>query len=422
MRKLRSILCLLCLAALVPLLGYSRRFLPQDNRALVEKKYAGWSGVLRLWVFTGWEAGGSLPAWLNRCIEGYEKQHPGVYVQPQAVDAGAIAGFRDSGIRPPDMLLFPPGLLEDADGLLPLETTGLRPELARTGLWGDAVCAVPVAMGGYIWAWNAALIDGIPGSWRDVDAASVAPVSPEDDEWHSRSAALLALCSGRFSDGAPETGGDAVAPGVDLGLPGGAPSPAPTAAPPNEGARTCELPEDFAFDENALRRFINGEAAAVPVTQREIRRLQALSDQGRGPDWRLGAAGAVFTDQLLFMSVVDAPGAQAELCRAFVRYLLADECQGALGRAGAFSVTGADSGYAAGDPLAQMDVMLRGGGAVAPSAFDGDWREAAADAARKYAAGSADAPSLWRALARVIRKNTNPPRESASGRWCPGAI
>ena len=439
MRRLRSILCLLCLAALVPLLGQARRFLPQDNRALVEKKYAGWTGVLRLWVFPGWEAGGSLQAWLNRCIDIFERRHPGVYVQPQAVDAGAIAGFRDSGIRPPDMLLFPPGLLDGADGLLPLDAPALRPELAQTGLCGDAARAVPVAMGGYLWAWNAAQIDGVQDVWRDADAVSgdpaetdgpvapvapdgpvapvvpvapVAPVAPEDDDWHSWSAALLALCSGTFSGkAAPEAVPDrAVAdgPGVDLGLPCGAPSPAPTAAPQRGDARPCELPEGFAFCEDAFRRFLDGEAAAVPVTQKEVRRLQALSDQGRGPDWRLGATGAVFTDQLLFLSVVDAPGAQAELCRAFAGHLLADECQGALARAGAFSVTGADSGYAAGDPLAQMDAALRGPGLCAAGAFGGGWREAAADAARRYAAGAVDAPSLWRALGAAIRRSGEP--------------
>ena len=31
--------------------------LPLDRQPLIEKKYAGWSGVLRLWVFEGWPCG-----------------------------------------------------------------------------------------------------------------------------------------------------------------------------------------------------------------------------------------------------------------------------------------------------------------------------------------------------------------------------
>lgn len=403
MRKLRSVLCLLCLAALIPLLGRARRFLPQDNRALVEKKYAGWSGVLRLWYFPGWMDGADLAAWLNRCARSYEAGHPGVYVQPQEVDAGAIADFRESGIRPPDMLLFPAGLLEDADGLVPLESAAPRPGLLQTGACAGAVYALPVAMGGYIWAYDAGQIDAVPGSWRDADAILTAP---EDDDWHSWSAALLALCSGRYSDD-PGTGGAPDAPGLDLGLPGGAPSPAPSPAPAPESGRTCALPEDFERDAGAFRRFTNGEAAALPVTQREVKRLRALSDQGRGPDWRLAASGAVFTDQLLFLAVVDKPDAQAELCRAFADHLLEDACQYALSRYGAFGVTGAESGYAANDPLAQMDAALRGGEPAVPNAFESDWRETAEALARKLAEGSAEAPALWRALVQILREGSD---------------
>ena len=115
MRKLRNVLCLVCLALLAPALVLARRALPQDSRALVAKKYAGWSGVLRLWIFEGWQPGDGTALWLNRCIAGYERRHPGVYVQPQDEDAGAIASFRDSGILPPDLLLFPPGLLDGAE-------------------------------------------------------------------------------------------------------------------------------------------------------------------------------------------------------------------------------------------------------------------------------------------------------------------
>ncbi len=399
MRKLRSVFCLACLTLLALLALQAKRVLPQDNSSLVAKKYAGWSGVLRLWTFDGWQPGKSFAGWLNRCIAGFERRHPGVYVQPQAVDAGAIASLGESGISPPDMLLFPPGLLDGADGLLPLaDAPELRPELAHGGMADGALRAVPVAMGGYMWAWNTALIDAIPGSWQKSE---VRPAVPEDDAWQCWSAALLALCAEQRSKSEPETGSSGA--GIDLGRAGEAATPAPTSPPNPKNAPLCKLPEDFATDPDAWRRFANGQAAAAVVTQREICRLQALSDQGRGPDWRLDAGSAAFSDQLLYLAVVNKTDAQRALCQAFADHLLSDACQGELHRAGAFSVTGTESGYSASDPLAQMDAALRAAGPCVPRAFDVGWREAAASAARLYIGGVGDAPRLWRDLADRLR-------------------
>ena len=74
MGKPRFALCLSCLLLLIPLLIHARRVLPTDTQRLVEQKYAGWSGVLRLWVFEGWSGGSeSIASWLNRRIERFEK-------------------------------------------------------------------------------------------------------------------------------------------------------------------------------------------------------------------------------------------------------------------------------------------------------------------------------------------------------------
>ena len=113
MRKLRSALCLMCLLLLVPLLVRAWRVIPLDNQPLVAEKYAGWSGVLRLWVFESWAGNsGGLAAWLNRCAARFEKSHAGVYVQPQFVDADTLADFNDDDMPSPDMLLFPTGQRE----------------------------------------------------------------------------------------------------------------------------------------------------------------------------------------------------------------------------------------------------------------------------------------------------------------------
>lgn len=422
MQKSRSALCALCLALLIPLLIRAGRVLPPDSQPLVAEKYAGWSGVLRLWVCEGWQSGsGSLTGWLNRCVARFEKAHPGVYVQPQAVDADAITAFADSGIQPPDMLLFAPGMLASPKGLVALAVPdGLRPELARCGTWGDALYAMPVAMGGYAWAWNRARLDGIPGTWRDSDATSdapdaadapVAPVAPPSELYRNWGAALLALCSGRYAAAGDRTHrvDDVERSDVDLGLAGApTPAPSPTAAP-DATTLPCRLPEGFAFDANAWTRFINGEAAAMPVTQREVRRLEALSGQGRGPDWQLSPGGAAFTDQLLCLSLVWRDGAdeQRALCRAFLEHLLSDACQGTLDEAGAFSVTDAPSGYVAGDPLARMEAALRAPGLVAPNCFDQTWPETADSIVRLFVEDAAESSALWRRLTELLAKNPN---------------
>ena len=234
-----------------------------------------------------------------------------------------------------------------------------------------------------------------------------------DNPYLADGAVLLALCSGTYGVSSPDAPAEPELPGVDLGL-GGGDTPAPAATPAPDGdALPCRLPDGFAFDPNAWSRFVNGEVAATPVTQRQVRRLQKLSERGAGPDWRLDqgglTSGGAFTDQLLCLAVVQKPDADAQraLCEAFVRWLLSDECQGALGQAGAFAVTDAASGYSPGDPLAQMDAALRSDGLAAPNCFDAGWPETTAEIVREFVEGTADSPSLWRALAARLVQNPN---------------
>lgn len=411
MRKLHSLLCLACLVLLVPLLLRARECLPVDPRSLVAEKYAGWSGVLRLWVFEGWASGdGGISPWLNRCIAGFEKGHPGVYVQPRYVDDGAIASINDSGILPPDMILIPPGLLNDPTGLMPLKPSAkLRSDLSDCGRWGEAVYALPVAMGGYLWAWNATLLDALPDSWREAGA----PLSvPTPERWRRWDAALLALCSGQYSEAGNDgsASADIALPGLDLGLVGEeTPAPSPTPVPDDQSLLPCRLPKDFQYDEDAWRHFINGESAAMPVTQREIRQLQALSSQDKGPDWQLARGDAAFTDQLLCLAVVEQRGtaAQQTLCVEFLDHLLSDECQQALHFASAIAVTEAGSGYGQDDPLATLEAALRADGLAAPRCFGSGWVSEAEGIVRDFISDSGESPSLWRHLLAILGENPN---------------
>jgi len=411
MRMRRALLCSLLLALLIPTLLLARDRLPPNPQPLIEAKYGGWSGVLRLWIFEGWEAGsGSAVRWLNRCIAAFERQHPGVYVQPEPVDAAAIADLGENGLLPPDLLLFPPALLSAPDLLEPLSLDlPLRAPLADCGRAGDALVAALVLAGGYLWAYNAAQLDGIPGSWRDAGAeVSALP----DEPWHQWSAALLALCSARWSERA-----DAVSPEpdpgeMDLGLAAGNATAAPTPAPTPAGTLDCALPADFALRADAFRAFQNGELAAMPVTQREVRRLEALSEQGRGVDWRLAATGdGAFTDQLLFLGIVRSQAADVAerraLCEALLLHLLSDDCQGTLASVGAFSVTEAASGYPAGDALLPMEQALRAPGLSAPRCVDGSWKLEAEEIVRVFLDGEAVPAELWQRLSMRLRENPN---------------
>lgn len=389
MRKARTIICLVVLALTIPAAVTLRRALPPNRQPMIERKYGGWSGVLRLWVREGWQGG--CAAWLNRCISTYERQHPGVYVQPEYVDAGALTA---EGMPSPDLILFPPGAL-DGDGLATLDIDApLRNGLPRDNR------AAPIMLGGYLWACNADLLPGgIPGSWREAGVSIAVPENDADRQW---GAALLALCSSKYSD-AQAGPTDAPRGEIELGLTRDDATPAPPSA---RGTLSCRLPEDFAFSVDAWQAFINGEAAAMPVTALEIRKLQALSDQGKGPDWRLAAAGdEAFTDQVLYISAFEQDDTEKlVLCQAFIEHLLTDDCQGMLRLIGACSATGADSGYAAGDDLRQIEQLLSDRPLVVPASFDTAWRSDAEAIVREFTDHDGEAAALLGRLAERLRQ------------------
>ena len=105
------------------------------------------------------------------------------------------------------------------------------------------------------------------------------------------------------------------------------------------------------------------------ATQAEARRLTALAETGRGPDWTAAATGeAMLADQLLLLGIVDWPraditGRQA-LCREFLLHLLDAETQEALDICGALpvieglSVYGGENGYAALEAAASLPLLI----------------------------------------------------------------
>lgn len=313
MKKLRTSLCLAVIALCLPGIVFSARRLPLRTDDLIRKKYDGWSGVLRIRAFEGWTDSAS--GWIRRCAAAFEKSHPGVYIEIKTVDPDRL--LASDGVLPPDMILFPPGLLSSASGLAPLDALPVRADLLGCGQG----FAAPVALGGYGWAVN-----------DDAEGMAV----PADEPYRKWS---QAAASGpeRQSEIEPTL------PGIDLGLPASADAAAP------------------------LTRFINAELGAVCVTQREIARLNRLADQGRGPDWTLLPA-ARWTDQLLYLSALQSGGERESLSLEFIAHLLSPDCQRMLIHAGLFSSLDAPTGYAPGSAMEKMDAcLLRPGLSAAPA-------------------------------------------------------
>lgn len=292
----RKILSCMVILVCLPGIWMAARRLPVRTQPMVAEKYAGWNGVLRIWMVEGWTDGG-LTGWLNACAGIFENAHPGVYVEAKPVTLDALNQWRTLSPTPPDMLLFPPGTLQSPDGLALLENLPIREALGQSGR------AAAVALFGYAWVVN--------------DGAEGLAILPDDgDRAYSRAAAVM---------DAPGTGVDEMdieLPGVDLGLP---------------------AMSTFTQDEDAYRRFAAGELGATLASRRELLKLARLDDQGRAPEWRMDA-GAAWTDQVMYLTLRDGGDERETLSRAFLDTLLSDECQENLRKWNFLPVTDAPAG------------------------------------------------------------------------------
>ncbi|MBQ8507835.1 MAG: hypothetical protein IJ466_10445 [Clostridia bacterium] len=332
MKRLLHIIALILVIALAVGAAHISGLLPADNRAFVEKKYSGWNGVLRAWVVSNWSCAGSFNSWLNRCAGEFEKAHNGVYVEFTSVTVQALREMGSSGLRPPELVFFSPGILNDSSLLEYWE---------------------PVCMGGYIWVYNTALTDGAP----DI------PVHLPDDAGRCFSLASIGLLGGG-SAGEIEI----EEPGIDLGLPA--------------VSQNTEI---------SLDSFINGELPALVISQKELAQLSSLRDAGRGPDWACAVTGQyALADQLLIGGVVlqnDENAAQrTPLARDFLSFLLEEESQQALSSIGAFPVTNAIA-YTDFSAYAPMEQLLKSREQIMPDFFSEYPQPGAAAIVRKYLEG-----------------------------------
>jgi len=397
MKRMLGALAWIGLAILIVLAPFAAASLTAEQPDYVREHYSSWTGVLRLWKCEGWQAGsGSLTAWLNRCIERFEKKHPGVYVQMTDVSAQTMRDFLDAAVNPPDLLLYAPGMLEAPYDLLQLtDEFHLRQPLSGIGCWQGKRYAAPVALGGYAVAVNSQLLADTPDNWSEAAAAesrngkgkktAALLNAPADGAFTSWSAAIISMFAGENEteqDARKAPAGD----GIDLGLPMEPPEetemPAAFAGERKPNALPRDLPADFRKAESVYAQFVGGEIAAMPVTQREIRRLAQRAETGKAPDWRAECIGLPFTDQAALVSLVaferpDADERQA-LCTELIHLMLSAEMQSKLTVSHAFPVIDLPALYQNQPGMREIERALSRDELILPPAFGDGWRTFAA--------------------------------------------
>ncbi len=336
---MKRILAILLLVAAVFLGVRALDRLPADNAPEVRKKYDTWTGVLRVWVVEDWQVGtGSLERWLNICGAQFEKSHDGVYVNVQLVPAEAVKNFLTTGVNPPDLIVYPPGLLDSADGLRAFSVSAdYKAGLDAVGRYEDARYAAAVLTNAYVWIYDPGRRKRLPADLYEVPAACRANDLP----------ALVCLNSGLR----PAEGTARVLPGVDIGLSGGAAeTPEPT------GSVACRVGADFLVSDAAWTLFQSGDVDAFVGDLSDIRRAAQRTN------WATVVTGAyAWTDDMALVSLVARDGDRADeraaLCEGYINLLLWDG-QTRAAKAGALPVTRGAGAYAGDLALAPVEAAL----------------------------------------------------------------
>ncbi len=390
MMRTAAWLVMLVLLAVAPLWAASVG-VKTDRTGLVLRDYNTWTGVLRLWKCEGWQSGnGTLTAWLNTCIERFEKKNKGVYIQVTDVSQQTLSIFASGAINPPDMLIYAPGMLDAPYDLVQLpDELPVRNSLSELGLWNGDRYAAPIALGGYAMAVNRSLLGEIPDDWSKVQVEQSGTKkkevfvmnAPADGEFTSWSAALISLFAGSYVKSG-DRGQNLVGDGLEIGLPTVQPQNTPQireAQIVSPNALPTSLPEDFRARESVYSSFTSGEIAAMPVTQREIRRLQLLDESGKAPDWQTENIGLPFTDQAALFSVAawqrDDMNERQALSLKFMELLLSEEMQSKLTQVRAFTVRDFPTMYSGNRGLSTIEQALNDENLLTPPAFGNQWRE-----------------------------------------------
>ena len=289
--------------------------LPGDDAIMENSK--GFSGVLRLWISEEKSPSPSgLSTWLTKESAQFEKKHDGVYVQITPVSKETLASFSYAAELPPDMIVFSPGMLENAQGLT--ETDAARLLRKEFSDYADGLCT-PVAMGAAFWAIREGIDPPLSGKTLLIDQEYAY-------------SALYALKSDLNPQKTPGAGY-----GVDLGL--------PIYEHQSDDIIIEETGElrpgaNSHVSENACISFINGEGDAAFVSNKA---LSTLTNAKSAPEFRIAVTGEIYADLLSLFAVTDTKTGEArEMCVRFLEHLLSEDAQKRLESTKAFSVTDAN--------------------------------------------------------------------------------
>lgn len=301
--------------------------LPADTAPLIEEKYETWSGVLRVWVAE--DAGMSgLTGWLNACAPAVEKANNGVYISIRQVSNEAIANYLTTGINPPDIIIYPSGLMNSTEGLDII--TAAYP--LRRGLSASPY-AVPVLTGARFWIYDTGAYPALP-----VDMYEVSAACREGDL-----NALTALSTGLR----PVEGETRALPGVDLGLGGTV-----EATPAPAGEVACRISPELTVTDKPRALFLSGEVDAFVGS---ISDIMYLTDES---GWAAAVTGEyAYTDNVLMCSIVAKDDGRSGVCRAFLDALMS-EGQTSAARAGALPAVMGVSAWSGDIVMAQLEAAL----------------------------------------------------------------
>lgn len=301
--------------------------LPADTSPLIEEKYEAWSGVLRVWVAQDCGTPG-LVGWLNACTGDVEKACNGVYINIRQVSNEAIANFLSAGINPPDVIIYPAGLVTCVEGLEVI--TAAYP--LRRGLQATPY-AVPVLTDARFWIYDTGAYSALPADMYQVSAAC-------------REGDLNALTA--LSTGLRPIESEARAlPGVDLGL-----DDAIESTPAPAGEIVCRIDPNLVITDQPRRLFLSGEADAFVGGVSDI---MYLADES---GWAAAVTGEyAYTDSVLMCSIVARDDGRSEICRAFLDAVMSDGQQLAA-RAGALPTVTGVSAWSGDMVMARLEAAL----------------------------------------------------------------
>lgn len=294
-------------------LGYARGFSFSEAQPLLPPRERN---VLRVWVTETFM--GSLSA-ISNAAKAFEQANPGVNVRIRRAQAEEYA--RPEAVLP-DVALYMPGIFTAPQEIfVPFAADErIRAAFAAAGRWQDELYGLPVLAGAYGLMINDAMYEGdfSPGALQK--AAKPAQGKTKPPVYALECPLDASLC---FPAALVAQGG---------GLLGGFPQGLRREA--GEGVLSGEFLS--LTRETAFTRFRKGMVAALLSTQREVRRMSALCDAGKGVEFSVLAPQEAFCDQILFCSVVR--GGQEDLARQFAMQLLKEEYQYALAEFGFFTV------------------------------------------------------------------------------------